>query len=338
VRTTAIRWMSAALFNSRVLPALRAASCRGTSGSFHVLTYHRVNDDHDPFFPGVPTAVFEQQIRYISRAYPVLTLEDAYERARRGALPSGALCITFDDGYRDTLTHAAPVLARHGVPATLFVTTGFIGGAEVPWFDRLALAFKETRADAATTAWGEAFRLGNRTERLAALSRTIAHFKRLPDDHMRREVDTLLAALGVTDQRCFKDLMLSWDDVQALAGLGFSIGAHTVNHPILSRVSAERAWTEIIGSRTMIHAAYGCTPTAFAYPNGTTDDYTETVKHMVREAGFSCAVTTSFGVNTSRTPAFALWRGGPWEHDLPTFAVKLALYRLAALRRPRLWS
>jgi peptidoglycan/xylan/chitin deacetylase (PgdA/CDA1 family) len=335
VNTTLARWISSALYHSRLLSALRTVAHVGTRQTFHVLTYHRVNDEADPYFPSVPTSVFEQQMAYVARAYPVLTIEDACERARRSALPPGALSITFDDGYRDTLTHAAPVLARYGLPATVFVTTGFIGGAEVPWFDRLALAFRDTRAGAITTAWGETYRLSTRRERLDALSRSIVYFKRLPDDHMRREADSLLDTLGVTDQRCFKNLMLTWDDVQAIAGLGFSIGAHTVNHPILSRVSAERAWTEIIGSKTMIHAAYGRTPTAFAYPNGYDGDYTETVKHMVREAGFSCAVTSRFGVNTTRTPAFELWRGGPWEQHLPTFALKLAVYRLAATRASR---
>ncbi|MBI2216437.1 MAG: polysaccharide deacetylase family protein [Candidatus Rokubacteria bacterium] len=327
--------MSSALYHTGLLPVLRAGSVWGTSGVFQVLTYHRVNDEADPFFPAVRTAVFEEHMAYVARTYRVLTVEEAHEGVRRRMLPRGALAITFDDGYRDNLTHAAPILARYGLPATVFVATGFVGGAEVPWFDRLALAFKETREQAITTAWGDTFALTTVQERLDALARVITYFKRLPDDHMRREADRLLGALGVTGRGRFKNLMLNWDDVHALTGLGFSIGAHTVNHPILSRVCAERAWTEIIGSRTMIRAACGRLPKAFAYPNGYAGDYTETVKHMVREAGFSCAVTSRFGLNTLRTPAFELRRGGPWEEHLPTFAVKLAAYRLAGLRGAR---
>ena len=78
----------------------------------------------------------------------------------------------------------------------------------------------------------------------------------------------------------------------------------------------------------MIESAAGITPRAFAYPNGAPDDYTETVKHLVRQAGFTCAVTTRFGLNTAATSPWELRRGGPWEHHLPTFATKLAWYRL----------
>ena len=78
----------------------------------------------------------------------------------------------------------------------------------------------------------------------------------------------------------------------------------------------------------MIAAASGRAPRAFAYPNGTAADYTPEVVEIVRAAGFTCAVTTRFGINTRSTPAWELRRGGPWEHDLPTFALKLSAYRL----------
>jgi hypothetical protein len=77
----------------------------------------------------------------------------------------------------------------------------------------------------------------------------------------------------------------------------------------------------------MIESACGRAPRAFAYPNGGPEDYTETVKHLVREAGFTCAVTSRFGLNTRDTSPWDLRRGGPWEHHLPTFALKLAWYR-----------
>jgi peptidoglycan/xylan/chitin deacetylase (PgdA/CDA1 family) len=110
--------------------------------------------------------------------------------------------------------------------------------------------------------------------------------------------------------------------------MGFTIGAHTSTHPILSQLSLARARREIEESRDAIRAATGRTPRAFAYPNGTAADYTEDVVRIVRDAGFNCAVTTRFGINTRTTSPWELRRGGPWEHHLPTFAVKLAGYRL----------
>jgi len=329
-RSSAVRLFAGGLHHSGLLsPLTRAVGYVRRSAAFPILTYHRVNDDGDPFFSALPTAVFERQMRHVARNYRVLPLEDLVERLQRGGLPRNTLAITFDDGYRDNLTHAAPILSRLGLPATIFLATGFIGTAEVPWFDRLAHGLKKSTMDVVRTPWGDELALSGLPARMRAMERTLEHFKRVPDEERHRGLDELLTALGVTDQRIFKNLMLSWDDVHAVRGLGFSIGAHTVNHPILSRVTPQRAWTEILGSRTMIESACGAAPRAFAYPNGGTEDYTETVKRLVREAGFTCAVTTRFGLNTSNTNPWELRRGGPWEHHLPTFALKLAWYRLA---------
>ena len=329
-RPSAIKLVASGLHHAGLLsPITRAVGYARRQAAFPILTYHRVNDDGDPFFRALPTAVFERQMRHVARNYRVLPLEELVDRLQRGGLPRNALAITFDDGYRDNLTHAAPILARLGLPATIFLATGFIGTAEVPWVDRLAHGLKKCAADSVRTPWGKELDLAGVAARLRAMERTLEYFKGVPDEERHRALEALLAALGVTDQRAFKNLMLSWDDVHALQGLGFTIGAHTVNHPILSRVTPQRAWTEILGSRTMIESACGTAPRAFAYPNGGAADYTDTVRRLVREAGFSCAVTTRFGLNTPNTNPWELRRGGPWEHHLPTFALKLAWYRLA---------
>lgn len=329
-----MRLTAVGLYRSGLLrPLSRAVSALRRPAAFQILTYHRVNDERDPFFESVPTSVFEKHMGYIAQVYRVLTVEELVVRSQRGRLPSNAVAITFDDGYRDNLTHAAPILQRLGLPATIFLATGLIGTAKVAWPDRLAFAFKTTKAELLVAPWGQPLPLGNQFDRLRALAQTLAYLKRLPDDELRAIVDRMLGTLRVNDQRCFKDLMLNWDDVNALAGLGFSIGAHTVNHPILSRISPARARTEIEVSRTMIEMAWGRSPQAFAYPNGGAEDYTSTVTRLVRDAGFRCGVTTRFGLNTASTPPFELRRGGPWEHDLPLFALKLAGYRLPLFAR-----
>jgi peptidoglycan/xylan/chitin deacetylase (PgdA/CDA1 family) len=331
IRRVIVQSAATGLYRAGLIrPLSLAAGYARRQPAFQILSYHRVNDSRDPFFPSVPTEVFERHIAYIARTYRVLTVETLVAGIASGTLPRNALAVTFDDGYRDNLTHAAPILARHGLPATVFLATGFIGTAEVPWFDRVALAFKVTTLPVFIAPWGDIHSLDDQDHRLEALDRALRYLKRLPDEEFRERFDAMLEALGVTDQKGFKNLMLTWDDVHALAGLGFSIGAHTVNHPILSRVNVRRASTEILGSRMMIEAALGFPPNAFAYPNGGPEDYTEAVTRLVREAGFTCAVTTRFGLNTGDTSPWELKRGGPWEHDLPTFALKLAAYRLAA--------
>jgi peptidoglycan/xylan/chitin deacetylase (PgdA/CDA1 family) len=309
-------------------PVARAAGYVARTTAFQVLAYHRVNDDGDPFFPSIPTEVFARHMAHIADTHTVLPVEVLVERLRNGGLPRNALAITLDDGYRDNLTHAAPILARLGLPATVFLATGFIGTGTAPWFDRLAMALKLTAVETSSTPWGTEWRLASRVDRLHALDEALARLKRLPEAEFLHTVEALVERLGEPEPWRFEGLMLSWDDVDSLLGHGLSVGAHTVTHPILSRLTPERARAEIHGSRRMIEAGCGRSPRAFAYPNGGPADYTETVAAQVREAGFECAVTTRFGLNTGAISAYELRRGGPWERDPATFALKLAGYRV----------
>ena len=278
--------------------------------------------------PAMPTQVFERQIRYVAAHYTVLAVEDLVDRMTSGRVPRDAVAITFDDGYGDNLTHAAPILARYRVPATVFLATGFIGTGEVPWYDRLAVAVKLTTRPSLSSPSEEELPLGSVTARVVALARLQAYLKTLAEEQFQTALASVIEELGVSGDPSAKDAMLSWDDVLALRGLGFRIGAHTVTHPILSRLSLERAREEVLNSRRAIEAAVGVAPRAFAYPNGGQADYTPAVVELVRAAGFTCAVTTRFGMNTKTTSPWELCRGQPWEDDLPRFALKLAWYGL----------
>jgi peptidoglycan/xylan/chitin deacetylase (PgdA/CDA1 family) len=319
--------LSTVLYRSGLLgPVSGAIGLARRVKGFPVLGFHRVNDDDDPFMPALPTALFAARMEHIARHYTVLTVEDLVERLRHGRVPRKALALTFDDGYRDNLTHAAPILARYGLPATIFLTTGHIGRSEMLWFDRLALALKTTVRPQLTLTRQIVLPLGSTAERLRALQAALGHLKNLPDAERRSALDQFLIELDGERLDGPKRLMLSWDEVGALQGLGFSIGAHTVTHPILSRLSSEEAWREINESKLAIERALGTRPQAFAYPNGGAEDVNELTVGLVRDAGFSCAVTTRRGLNTSTTPLLELRRGGPWERHLPTYALKLARY------------
>jgi len=330
VKSEAARVFSTLLYGSGMLGPISTAigHVRRVKG-FAVLAFHRVNDDDDPFMPALPTGVFAARMEHIARHYTVLTLEELVDRVRRGRVPSKALALTFDDGYRDNLTHAAPILARYGLPATIFLTTGCIGTREILWFDRLALALKTTRQPHLRLADGSVLRLASTVDRLQAVRVVLGRLKGLPDAERRETFEQLLRDLGSSPLGDPKRLMLSWDEVEVLRGLGFSVGAHTVSHPILSRLSPAEARREINESKIAIERALGTRPRAFAYPNGGAEDVNELTVRLVGDAGFICAVTTRRGLNTARTPLLELRRGGPWERHLPTYALKLARYQLS---------
>ncbi len=331
-RTAAIRAAADGLYHSGLLGPLVTAACRLRGGKgFTVLAFHRVNDEADPFFPSVPTAVFAERMQHLAENYVVLTVEDLVERRRHGRVPSRAVAVTFDDGYFDNLTHAAPILTRLGLPATVFLATGYISSSEMPWYDLLALALKTTRRAEVRLPSGLTLPLASPASRLEALGRLLGEMKRLPDAARRASVDRLVAHLEPDDSERPKRLMLTWDEVHALRRLGFSIGAHTVTHPILTQLDSAQAWDEIHGSKRVLEQQLGAEVRAFAYPNGGAGDYDRGTRDIVERAGFTCAVTTRRGRNTASTSPFELRRGGPWETHLPTYALKLACYHLTGI-------
>src|SRR5712691_2436859 len=194
LKNRAIRAVSSAVYRSRLLgPVAAAASHARPRLGFPILTFHRVNDDQDPFLPAIRTAVFAARIAHIARHYRVLTVEDLVERLRQGTVPRNALALTFDDGYRDNLSHAAPILAQYRLPATIFLATGYIGTPDVPWFDRVALAFKLSRRSDVTLPGCQPLELKTEGDRLAGLDRAISWLKTLPDEKRRLAVERLVA-------------------------------------------------------------------------------------------------------------------------------------------------
>jgi peptidoglycan/xylan/chitin deacetylase (PgdA/CDA1 family) len=105
-----------------------------------IVVYHKVNDDHEkgtqirPHVRGTSPGIFARQMKYLRKRQTVVPLEDAVMAMRNGrALPKNAVAITFDDGYLDNYRHAFPILRRYGLPATFFLTTGFIGSRKPAW-------------------------------------------------------------------------------------------------------------------------------------------------------------------------------------------------------------
>src|SRR5438034_3938837 len=229
-RAGVIRSVSGMLYHSGLVgPIARGVAFTHPRPRVPILTFHRVNNDDDPFMPSLPTAVFADRMAHIARHYRVLTVEELAERLQEGRVPRNALGLTFDDGYRDNLTHAAPILKRLGLPATAFLVTGHIDTPQALWFDRLAMAFKSATARRVELADGQLLSLGTVSDRLAALDAALARLKRLSDDELADSVEQLMTSLRPSPERP-KRLMLSWDEVDALRGLGFSIGAHTITH------------------------------------------------------------------------------------------------------------
>ena len=306
-------------------PITRILSPGGARGKLTVLFFHRVFAEADPMMPGEPTAAwFDRMLGWATSQFKLLPLGEAVERLKSGTLPPAAAALTFDDGYRDNLEVAAPILQRRRVPATFFITTGFLDGG-IMFNDIVTETLRRTAlSDVALPELGlAALPLHDWAGRRAAVGQVLRAVKYLPFEQRDAAVAELAARCRVSLPT---DLMMRSAQVRELAGLGFELGAHTRSHPILRRLPAEQARAEIAGGRDDLAAITGRRIGLFAYPNGRRhQDFDELHRDMARDAGFDAAFTTEPGTADVRSDLWQLPRFTPWDRSAGRFRMRLWL-------------
>jgi CelD/BcsL family acetyltransferase involved in cellulose biosynthesis/peptidoglycan/xylan/chitin deacetylase (PgdA/CDA1 family) len=294
-----------------------------------IFLYHRVNDDNDPFLGGLSSAAFAGQMEYISRHFPLVTLD----QLANGSFPQGHLycvAVTFDDGYRDNFVTALPILKKFGVPATVFLATGSIDAGQLPWYDQVRLAFKLTTRKSLSLEdlGGPEGSLQELPGRLRLLELTLGWLRRAPQPQRAAAISAVFERLGVPERPNLPNQMLRWDEIRQMSKSNIVFGAHTVNHPPLAQASEGELKSEIAGSKRAIENRLQVPVWHFAYPFGQPFDFSARAKQVVQEAGFKTAVTTVRGLNEPGDDLFELRRFTPWEKDPALFRMKLDWYRL----------
>ncbi len=274
-----------------------------------VLCYHHVLGTWA--FPSEPDHAkrgFEEQMRTLARYANVVGLGNLLERLRDGrTLPPRAVAITFDDGYYDNLSVAAPVLRTLGMPATFFLSPGFLARSVIPWWEQLAAAVLLSRARTVDYE-GSTIVLTDRIERYRSYRRVSRSLKRVDRVTRDKRIGELLDVLMPGAAPDPSSLFLDWDGARQLVADGFEIGAHSIAHPILSREAPEEQLRELAESRTSLTDALGVDVELFAYPNGTRADYNAATLSAAEKAGYRGAATCRFGWNTAATPALEVRR------------------------------
>ncbi len=300
----------------------RLLARRGARASLLVLIYHRVLPAPDGMLPSEPDAVsFAQQMDLLAENFVVLPLREAVTRLHQGKLPARAVCITFDDGYANNFTVAAPILRERGLPATVFVAPAYLDGG---------CMFNDTIFEACRAAPEQVdlgmFGLGHLAlpdagARIRAAQHIVDQWKYLPPGERRQLADRFSAHVGATPNT---GLMMSAQQVAQMPAHGIEIGAHTLTHPILARLPADEARDEIVGSRRRLEEITGQPILSFAYPNGRPHrDYAREHVAIVREAGFELAVSTSWGAATAGSDPFQVPRIAPWDKTPLRYAARM---------------
>lgn len=301
-----------------------------------VLTFHRVQPFLDPLFPlEMHAARFDALLTSIAGSFNVLTLGEAHEALTHGKLPPRALVMTFDDGYADNATVALPLLQRHGLRATFFVSTGFLDGGRM-WNDTVietVRACPKPELDLADFGLGR-FTLGSPVQRRAAIDAVLPKIKYQPLDQREPWIAKLREAAGHPDLP--DDLMMRSEQVRELHAAGMEIGGHTVRHPILTETADDQARDEILRGRAALEALIGAPVKVFAYPNGVPHrDYDHRHVAIVREAGFQCAVSTWPGAVRPGEDDFQWPRFTPWDAGDARWFARLVACRYGRRAAPQ---
>lgn len=290
-----------------------------TGGLGAILTLHHVRPARaDGFQPNrileITPDFLDALLSHLARRnIEFVSLAEAVRRAREpaGTAPGRRFaCLTFDDGYRDNVEHARPILTRHGAPWTLFVTTRFADGdGELWWLALEAAIARAARLEVDLGSGRQTLDCSSAAAKAAAWRTLYWRLRALPEPELLAQVRGIAAAQGVDLAGFARDLCLRWDELRALATDPLvTIGAHTVSHPRLATLPEAAARSEIAASRALIADRLGRAPAAFAYPVGDPGSAGPREFRLAREAGFDCAVTTRPGVVAAGADPFALPR------------------------------
>ncbi len=270
-----------------------------------VLYYHRVIESNkliSPHFlnPNIclERSLFEKQMEYLNNNCHVLSLDEyvEYVEGVREIEPNSVL-ITFDDGYRDNYLHAFPILQKYSMPATIFLTTGFIGTDKLFWWDLLAEiihsvnGLHELWEIAENLAWPSPFERRDYKNFKSGAKYYEALNDRLKGMQKKDIEGFMLKLQEMSGKHYLKPerIFLAWDEIREMQNNGITFGSHSHSHTNLRILQKAIIMQEVMISKEIIEQNIGQEITAFSYPFGFFNDAS---KDAVKEAGYRVGFTT----------------------------------------------
>jgi len=212
------------------------------------------------------------------------------------ALPKRAFMITFDDGYRDNYTIAAPILKELAVPGLFFIPTEPIIHRNLGWWDLIAWCLKRTQLKTIHFR-GKDYIIGSS---IKAADYQLKQDMKLQAAYENEEFILDLAKacqVELPDRSITNQELLSWDDIREMKKLGMGIGSHTHSHRVLATLSLEEQRDELEKSKRIIESEIGSPVHSFAYPVGGYEHFHQETIQIVQEVGYKMAFSYLTGVN-----------------------------------------
>lgn len=282
-----------------------------------MLAYHGLNNKKSEDLIGnydgrqVFVERFIKQIGYLIQKYNIISLGRYIEYLQgKTDIPSYPLIFTFDDGYKNNYNLLFPLVKQYQVPVTIFLTTGNVGKCSPGWLNKIEYAIAMTSKSEFALKVNGAVRNFN-LDSLSGKGHACAEVKRILKGINQAKIEATVESLvrelkvdidNVTDENF---ISLSWPEVKEMSQWGVDFASHSESHPILTNTDAERVKVELSVSKEKIENHLGRKSLFFSYPNG---DFNQDVKRMAKEAGYICAVTTTYGLDDRKTDAYELRR------------------------------
>jgi peptidoglycan/xylan/chitin deacetylase (PgdA/CDA1 family) len=270
-----------------------------------IVTLHHVRPPRPGRFQ--PNQLLEVTPRFLEKAVrglrrrglDLISLDEMHRRLVEGDFKRRFVCVTIDDGYRDTLQFAYPILKTHEVPFAIYVPTSFpdrIG--ELWWLAIEAVVARNSRIVLLIDEQERGFECATLEEKhhvYNQLYKWVRSFR--TEDELRRVVRDLSVRYQVDIAAFCAELCMSWEDLGQLAADPLvTIGAHTVNHVMLAKTPERQARAEMAMSRSVIEASLGVRPDHLSYPVGDATSAGPREFRIAAELGYKTAVTTRPGV------------------------------------------
>jgi len=280
---------------------LAPAAMRGMGAIFML---HRVREPDDTGFQ--PNRILEITPDYLdallthvqSRGLVCLSLDKAVQRIAAGDTSERFAVFTLDDGYKDNLTVAAPIFAKHAAPFTVYLATSLPDGTAELWWvvlERIIASANELRVRFAEGE--ETFTSRNVAEKKAAWDSIYWRLRGMGEPALRAEVRRLAGVHAVNIAAITRELAMSWDELRTLAAHPYaSIEAHTASHIALAQISGDEAAADIAAGLTRHEAELGRRPRHFSYPYGDPTSADTRDFEIARSFGFRSATTTRKGL------------------------------------------
>jgi len=288
--------------------------------------FHRVSPQRDKLWNPITPQLFDRILKYLDSNFEIVPLEQTLLGTYKPVAKKELCAITFDDGYKDYIDHALPILHKYKAPSSMYVVTDCVEKNLPPWtylINHLFINTSHLALDLQSKALPpqlQKTKWKNQEERIA-FARKLSPFLKQLNNHERTLIyNQILKDLDDVDYP--EDMMMNWKEIEEISRENCEIGSHSVSHPLLTKkIDHDSLKKEIYDSGKKIEKVIGKFPLAFSYPFG---NYNKAIEKMTQEAGYRLGIAVN---NTfCKIPSF-----NPYEvprielYDEPFFKSRLRI-------------